>query len=159
MRRHRPDLIVPIRDRRRRRRLLTVRNVTIASAALVVVFAAITIRSELRDQPPSERLWSRGVVPVEQKPVEIVREERPEIEDHMAADPMLVAPAAREQWLHSEPTTAAAVDPERVADAVARQKDADSRVTIVGGPGGVAVVQRDRQEPVLRGGFGRSPSH
>lgn len=157
MRRRNPDLVVPIRDRRRRKRLLTVRNVTGAIIALLVVFAAITIRSELRDKPADERLWSRTIVPVEQKPVEVVREETPEIEDHMAADPMLVAPAAREQWLHDAPMTASAapVDERRLDPAMTRQEGAGSRVVIVGGPEGVAVVQRERREPVLRGGFGR----
>lgn len=77
MRRHRTDLIVPIRDRRQRRRFLTIRNLGVAAVAVIVLFAAITIRSEMRDKAPGERLWSDTVPEIEQRPVEVVREAAP----------------------------------------------------------------------------------
>ncbi|MDQ6799381.1 MAG: hypothetical protein M3041_00925, partial [Acidobacteriota bacterium] len=44
----RPHLIVPIRDRRTRKRFLTLKNFGYAAIAIVVVFAALTIQSDLR---------------------------------------------------------------------------------------------------------------
>src|ERR1041384_7907759 len=48
MNRHRPDLIVPIKDRRQRKRYLTLKNFGWFMLAAVVIFIGITIRSEMR---------------------------------------------------------------------------------------------------------------
>ncbi|HET7435810.1 MAG TPA: hypothetical protein VFN10_13960 [Thermoanaerobaculia bacterium] len=158
--RRRPDLIVPIRDRRQHRRLLTFRNIRNAVLVIVAIFAVITIRSEMRDTTSGEfgRLYGDEVgKPAEVKRVEVVAEAPPApVPDQIAADPMLTAPAAREQWLHDQPqTTAAVMTPlAPVAPVTQAPVQGDSRVAIVGGPEGVSVVQESRHAPLLRGGFG-----
>lgn len=155
----RPDLIVPIRDRRQGKRYLTVRNVFFTGVAVVVAFAAITLRSEM--EPKNRETFGdlvRRQLPaeIETKPVEVVTEAAPAIVDETAADPMLVAPAAREQWLHDSATTTItpepAIAPVMTADV---RGGSESRVAIVGGPEGVAVVQQRQRRPTLKGGFGR----
>lgn len=153
----RPDLIVPIRDRRQRKRYLTLKNFFFGSTALLVLFAVITIRSEMRGLAPGGygRLFSREV-PAEVKPlpVEIVHEAPPPVEDATHADPMLLEPAARAQWLEDE--NAAAVIAATALEP-ARGSAGAGNVAIVGGTEGVTVVRRERRRPVLSGGFGRQP--
>ena len=160
MPRSRPDLIVPIRDRRARKRILTLKNFAIFVAVLVLIFAIITIRSEMRGSPASGygRLFqSEAAVPIDQKPVEVVREAPPPVDDVTHPDPMLTEPAARAQWLQDQQaTTAATIAPVPVTTADAsRVTSGNADVAIVGGNTGVAVVRKDRRKPVLSGGFGR----
>lgn len=159
MRRQKPDLIVPIRDRRQHKRYLTLRNAAKVFAVLAIVFLAITIRSEM---DPKHRetfgdLFQRELPPpVERKPVEVVQEAQPYVEDQTAPDPMLVAPMAREQWLGGNGTATASAAIEAVPiPAAAPSAGSESRVAIVGGPEGVSVVRETRRRPVLSGGFGR----
>lgn len=153
MLRSRPDLIVPIRDRRQRRRYLTLKNFGYAVLAAGVVFVGISIRSEMRGTGPANygRLVAREIPPVEQKkPVEVVTETPTVDQDQTHADPMLVQ---REQWLEARTTTPAVVDvPPRAAASMA---SGETDVVIVGGPEGVKIVQRERRRPTLTGGFGR----
>jgi hypothetical protein len=156
MRRHRPDLIVPIHDRRQHKRYLTLKNFGYAMIAAVVLFIGITILSEMRGNGPASygRLVDRELPhAVEQKPVEVVNE-RPTIDNEQThADPMLTAPMAREQWLHAQAPAPVAVHvPPRVEAAVA---SGETDVAIVGGPEGVKIVQKERRRPTLSGGFGR----
>jgi hypothetical protein len=142
--RQRPDLIVPIRDRRRRKRYLTKRNFVIVVAVALAVFVVISTRSELRGTRPGEfgRIVKREIPPVEEKPMEVVNEAPPVVEQATTpAEPM---------WLEEESTTAAVVP---MTTASVTRGDAD--LTIVGGPGGVTITQRERRRPVLSGGFGR----
>lgn len=159
MQRRKPDLIVPIRDRRQHKRYLTLRNAGIAFAALVVLFIGISIRSEMQPRHTDSfgRLLERELPKVEAKPVEVVEEAAPPVDDHTAADPMLVAPAAREQWLYdsSTPTTSAATIEPIAAPVTLSPRTKGARVAIVGGPEGVSVVEQTRQRQTLRGGFGR----
>ena len=77
MLRRKPDLIVPIRDRRQRKRYLTLKNFGFATLAAVVVFVGISIRSEMRSPDPNyySPLYQRVLPKVEQKPpLEVVRE-------------------------------------------------------------------------------------
>lgn len=153
--RHRPDLIVPIRDRRQRKRYLTLRNVRNVLLVCLVAFVAISIRSELRGTGPASygRLYERELAPPpEPKPVEVVREASPAVPDQTVADPLLLAPAAREQWLRGDTTNPALGALPRAEASVAR---GETRVAIVGGPEGVSVVRQERRKPVLSGGFGR----
>jgi hypothetical protein len=156
MHRH-PHLIVPIRDRRQRRRYLTLKNFGIAMGIFVVLFIAITIRSEMRGNGPTNygRLVERELPPVPaQKPVEVVSE-APRIETEQThADPMLTAPMAREQWLHAQTETTAVPVP-IAPRAAASVVSGETKLAIVGGPEGVQVVQQERRRPTLRGGFGR----
>ncbi|HEX6098221.1 MAG TPA: hypothetical protein VF432_17975 [Thermoanaerobaculia bacterium] len=152
----RPDLIVPIRDRRRRKRILTLKNFGIVTAVLLIAFVAISIRSEMRGLRPGDygRLFGREVpAPVEPKPMEVVREEPPAVTDQTQADPTLVEPMARSQWLVDDvpPATPAPVTPVVTAASVRGEAD----LAIVGGADGVAVVRTERRKPVLSGGFGR----
>jgi hypothetical protein len=153
----RPDLIVPIRDRRQRKRYLTLKNFGIVVLVLVVAFVAISTRSEMRSLKPGDygRLFRREVPsPIEPKPMEVVREEPPPVGDQTHAAPMLVEPMDRAHWLSVDttrdpPTTAVAP----VVSAASLRGEAD--VVIVGGAEGVAVVKREKRRPVLSGGFGR----
>jgi hypothetical protein len=161
MKRSRADLIVPVRDRRQRRRYLTLRNAGITFAALTVLFIAITIRSEMQPRHGEGfgRLLERELPVVETKPLEVVRE-APPVDDQTAADPMLVAPAGREQWLYDDSaaamsaTASAAIEPVSAPVSLST-RDKDSRLVIVGGPEGVSVVEQTRRRQTLRGGFGR----
>src|SRR3954454_8974026 len=54
LRPRKPLLIVPIRDRRQRRRILTIRNCAIALLSLAVIFAAISIYNDRRSAPAGE---------------------------------------------------------------------------------------------------------
>jgi hypothetical protein len=143
-------------ERRQHRRIITVRNCSIVFAVSVLAFLGITIRSEMRGSKTQSygRLYETQVVAeVKQKPVEVVREAPAPVPDQSHADPMLVEPLSREQWLHDNPqpptyNTAAAAQ-------VVGTSEGDSRVTIVGGPEGVTVVRETRRKPVLSGGFGR----
>ncbi|HYC61015.1 MAG TPA: hypothetical protein VEK79_15740 [Thermoanaerobaculia bacterium] len=149
-----PDLIVPIRDRRQRKRYLTLKNFGYASIAAAVLFIGITIRSEMRGLGPSNygRLVERELPQVEQKPLEVV-EEKPIVDNEQThADPFLTEAAAREQWLRAQAQPLPVPMPPRIAAAVAT---GETDVAIVGGPEGVKVVQRERRKPVLSGGFGR----
>jgi hypothetical protein len=153
--RSRPDLIVPIHDRRQRRRYLTLKNLGWATLAAGVLFVGISIYSEMRSTGPANygRLVEREMSPVEQKPVEVVKETPTVDQEQTHADPMLVQSAAREQWLQAQTTTPAVVDvPPRAAAALAT---GETDVVVVGGPEGVKIVQRERRRPTLTGGFGR----
>lgn len=155
----RPDLIVPIRDRRRRKRYLTLRNFRNASLVALIAFVAITIRSEMRGPAPNEygRLYERELPRLElaEKPVEVVKEApvAPVVADQTHADPLLLEPLGREQWLYGDPSQPSSVQP--MPRAEASVASGETSVAIVGGADGVAVVQRERRRPVLSGGFGR----
>lgn len=155
MRHQRPDLIVPIRDRRQGKRYLTLKNFGYATIAAVVIFVGISIRSEMRGTGPANygRLVDREMPKVEQKQMEVVRETPTVDTEQTHADPMLIEPMAREQWLHDQSAAAAVADvPQRAAASMAA---GETDVVIVGGPEGVKIVQRERRQPVLKGGFGR----
>ena len=153
MHRQRPDLIVPIRDRRRHRRVLTLRNLGYTMLALVVAFLAITIRSEFRRGPAEGdygRLYDRQLPPppqTETRPVEIVEEAKP-VGDEVSADPMLVQPAVRGQWIETPPP----------APPLTGTREGNSRVAIVGGPEGVTTIgdAPQREVPKLKGGIFRA---
>lgn len=156
----RPDLIVPIRDRRARKRILTLKNFAIFVAVLVLLFAIITIRSEMRGSTIGDygRLFQKeAAVEIEQKPVEVVHEAPQPVDDSTHPDPMLTEPAARAQWLQDETaaTTAAATAVPITPAQAARVTSGSAEVAIVGGNTGVAVVRKERKKPVLSGGFGR----
>jgi hypothetical protein len=157
--RRRPDLIVPIRDRRQHKRYLTLRNFRNAIFVFLFAFLAISIHSELRGTDGSSfgRLSERELPPqVAAEPVEVVRETPPvAVADETHADPMLVAPMMREQWLRDDTTTAATTQFEAMPRAEASVATGRTRVAVVGDAGGVTIVQQERRKPVLSGGFGR----
>jgi hypothetical protein len=167
--RRKPDLIVPIRDRRQRKRYLTLKNFGKLMLALLAVFTVITVRSEMRDPDHASygRLVNRELPsPVQPKPVEVVHEQAPAVDDSTRADPMLTTPAAREQYLHAgtnvvggplaAPLPAPALaSVEPLPRAEASVATGQTRVAIVGGIDGVQVVHQTRRRPVLSGGFGK----
>jgi hypothetical protein len=158
--RRKPDLIVPIHDRRKRRRILTLKNFGIAVIVFVVIFAVISIRSELRGTSADYgRLMQRELPPPVQpdKPVEVVTEAAPQpVPDATHADPLLLAPMAREQWLQGDPNAPTATTAAVMPRAEVSVATGETRVAIVGGTEGVEVVKRGRRQPVLAGGFGRN---
>ena len=150
----RRDLIVPIRDRRQHKRILTLKNFGWFALVCTLAFVGISIRSEMRGLGPSSYggLLQKELPPADLKPVEVVRENPAAVPDQTHADPMLVEPAARSQWLQDGAATSTIVT--APAD-VARFGESRSDVAIVGGSDGVSVVRKERRRPVLSGGFGR----
>jgi hypothetical protein len=156
----RPDLVVPIRDRRGRKRVLTLKNFGYAAIALVVIFVALTIQSSLRHSKGDGygRLFGTqvsGQPDVVPQKVDIVREAP--VPEETSADPLLIAPAAREQYLgvnssnmpQPQPVVSSSVMP---SQPVQTQTGA---VSIVGGPEGVSVTKQAPQRPTLSGGIFR----
>lgn len=141
------SLIVPVRDRRQRRRILTLKNFGRVLLGVTIFFAGLTIQSDFRhEQPVAQygRLFGKqvsGQAVVEPKKADVVTVTP--IEDQTAADPLLVGAAARGQLLLDQTTT------------TAPQTDANS----VTGPGGVVIVRSgtpiDQRHPTLSGGVFR----
>lgn len=156
MRRARPDLIVPIRDRRQHRRILTLKNFRNAIFVVLALFAGITIEANLRDRKPHEdygRLMSPRISSAEALPKQPQITPSETIDDQNAADPTLVQPAIRSQILRDDPPPA----PPQTATAPTSPTPVvpgNSAPTIVGGPDGVTIVQSQMRQPVLHGGFG-----
>ena len=163
-----PELIVPVRDRRQRRRILTLKNFRNAAVALIALLAIVTIYAKFRTPKTADdygRLYKGQIkIPdVAAKPPEIVHEAGP-IADSDGADPTLLSAAARAQYLGADSnvpaqtttaTATSALTPAQAQTASTVQKD--ERVTIVGGTEGVSIVKENRERPVLGGGFGKPP--
>ncbi|MCU1349946.1 MAG: hypothetical protein JWO56_2976 [Acidobacteria bacterium] len=163
--RKRTDLIVPIHDRRRGRRILTTRNVLGCAIVAILAFAAITIRSEMH-KPSGDygRLFGEQVTvapAAPTAPASIVTEGPPAVNDQTAADPMLLSAGAREQYLGVKPPAATAASPPAptfVPDAPVQSAPQPTtagpgRVTIVGGTDGVKLVRENTNRRVLAGGI------
>jgi len=145
-------------ERRQRMRIVTLRNFGWLMIALLVVFGAITIRSEMRGRHMHDygRLYDRRIlpnVPRKEPAVEVVKEAAaaPQIADQTPAfEPTLVLPV--------DPTVESIEVSQQQATIIApavAPRARDSRVAIVGGPEGVAIVQKTPKRPLLSGGFGR----
>lgn len=134
-----------IPERRQRVRIVTLKNFGKATIVAIVVLIAANLLSEARRTRRDDygRLFGKQVPKAETitpRKVEIVTEAAP-VEDHTAADPLLLAPAAREtEYLAVQQPVAAP------------QPDA-SRVAVSGDASGVIVVSGPKH--VLAGGFGR----
>jgi hypothetical protein len=146
------DVTAPMHDRRRGRRVLTIKNFAIFVLVLAFVFGAVNIVSELRRPRRGDygRLFGREVKRESVKPTApqpIVAEA--EVEDREHADPTLLAPAAREQYLgETELTPQPVVAPPPVSEAdVAWTRPAPllqtgKKITITNEAGGLRVVQQ-----------------
>ncbi len=152
--RTRPDLIVPIRDRRRRKRILTLKNFRNLVLVAAVFFAGVTIQSDLRHPRSGDygSLFGKqvsGQMETSAKKLDVIRE-APVI-DQTSADPLLVAPAAREQYLGVDNA------PQQTGLITAQPLDAPrANVAIVSGPNGVTIVRGDAAyRPTLSGGIFR----
>jgi len=86
--------------------------------------------------------------------MEVVKEAAP-VEEQTHADPMLVEPMARAQWLQDDVATTATIAPVQPEISAASVTRGTGDVTIVGGTEGVTIVRSQRRKPVLSGGFGR----
>jgi hypothetical protein len=162
----RSELVVPIRDRRQHRRILTLKNFRNAIFVIIAIFAGITIVANVRKPKKTTDDYGRLYAPrvqstsgVSKKP-EIIQEGQ--INDATAADPTLIRAQARAQILTGEsdpseqplvPTPAQAQPAAAPAGLVGH--DAAGRLVVVGGPEGVTLVQKPGTKPVLGGGFGR----
>lgn len=141
------DLVVPIRDRRQHRRVLTLKNFGKVLIGLVIFLAGITIESNFRRSEKSEdygRLLSKqvhGHPAVEAKKADVVVAP---IEDQTAADPLLVSAQNRQQWLGVEPVTTATAF--------------EAPLTQTGAPSGIVITrgkQPEASQPTLSGGIFR----
>lgn len=142
-----PNRLYP--ERRQHIRIVTLRNFAWCTMAFLLVFAAISLRSELRGRHMHDygRLTPRQVIQekVETQPVEVVNEGAPSaplasLAPQMVTEQSTIVPAPSDT-----PMTAPA----------AMQPRGDARFAIVGGPEGVTIARHDRSRPILRGGFGR----
>jgi hypothetical protein len=135
-------------ERRQHIRIVTLRNFAWCTMVFLLVFAAISLRSELRGRHMHDygRLTPRQVVQekVEQQPVEVVSEAAPSAPVQSLAPQMTIA---EQSTIVTTPTVAPA--------AMQAPVRGDARVAIVGGPEGVSIVRQERPRPMLRGGFGR----
>ena len=110
----RPDLIIPIRDRRQHRRILTLKNLGRTFVALAALFVGLTVYSAFHHPHSGAeygRLFGKQVssqTAVAQPKYDVVKETP--VNDQTAADPLLVNAQQREQWLSVEPTTNATTD-------------------------------------------------
>jgi hypothetical protein len=157
----RSQLVLPIRDRRSRRRILTLKNFAKAGAVLVVIFILLSFDWNRPDAKDYGRLLARQVTPVEPaKTAPVIREA--EVQDQTAADPLLIAPAAREQELGVNvtlPPRTQTVAPAAVAttyqpEVAAPSASGTKGVVIVGDANGVAIVKSQAApRPVLSGGI------
>jgi hypothetical protein len=156
-------LIVPIRDRRQRRRILTIRNCAISMLSMAVLVAAISTYNAARRAPAGEygRLFGSDAPATNSaisRNVDVIQEGT--VYDERTADPMLVAPAAREQPPPAN-TNAPVAPPPRpapVASPSAIGNVSGHGTTIVGDGSGVAVVRPSTTtstatRPVLSGGI------
>ena len=136
-----------------------------AAIAIVVVFAALTIQSDLRHTKGDGygRLLGKqvsGQPDVVPQKVDIVREAP--IPDQTSADPLLIAPAAREQYLGINSSNMPQPQPQPqpvVSSSVMTPQPvptAQGAVQIVGGPGGVTITKgQPTPRPTLSGGIFR----
>jgi hypothetical protein len=152
-----PDLIVPIRDRRQSRRILTLRNFRKALLGVAVLFLVLTIQFDLRHSNSDHygRLFGSQVssqTTIAAKKFDVVREAP--VPDQTAVDPLLLSAAVREQYLGVD----APLQPVTTTGAVTAQPlDAPhGDVAIVSGPNGVTIVKGEApKRPTLSGGVFR----
>lgn len=124
-------------ERRRRRRILTLKNFAGFIAALVIAFAGLTFYSARHRAPATGdygRLFGKqvsGQTEIQPKKVEIVA---PPIEDQNAADPLLVDAQRREQYLRDETTTTVEPQPQvSSTETVATETPQPSQPLLTGG--------------------------
>ena len=143
-------------ERRQHVRILTLKNFGVAVVVFVVVLVGANLLSEVRRTTSGSygALFGhelRKTEPVVPQKVEVVHE-APSVPDRDTADPLLLAPAAREQQYLTPaagaPVAIAAVGPRSPQPPPAA---VTGRVGIVGDENGVAVVGQRK----LTGGFGR----
>ncbi len=141
-------------ERRQRVRVLTLKNLARFVIVAVVVFIAVNLWSEVRGRHAKEygRLYSHELKSTPQvKPQLDVVQEAPAVADRVGSDPMLLAPAAREEKYLTATPPAPVGAPVAVRPIQAAAASGD-RITISNEGVGVVVTGEHR---LLRGGFGR----
>ncbi|MEA2164901.1 MAG: hypothetical protein QOK37_3028 [Thermoanaerobaculia bacterium] len=97
-----PLIIVPVRDRRQRRRILTIRNCAITMLSIAIVLASIAIysaRGQKRADEYGRLFGTQAGKPNHDLTRNVSVVEEGSVTDQASTDPMLVAPAVREQLL------------------------------------------------------------
>jgi hypothetical protein len=155
-----PLFIVPVRDRRQHRRVLTIRNSAITMLSVAVVLASISIYEArgktagdygrlFATQAGGPRQLSRKMNVIHEGPVA----------DQAAPDPMLVAPAIRGQLLMapSNDVLTTNVAPAHPPVAFERGSTTAHGTTIVGDGSGIMVANAPStstaKAPTLSGGI------
>ena len=161
---NRPDLVVPVRDRRQRKRYVTVKNLRNALIVVAVLFLGLTVWAAFHGRKTDGygRLVATQVGSTDtmaRKAAPTIVQEAP-IPDQTAVDPLLVTANARAQILGGTPSqlpvagttqTAAGVDPMPRS----LRTNSGRGATIVGGADGVTLVRptgKPADRPVLQGG-------
>ncbi|HLJ73410.1 MAG TPA: hypothetical protein VKU62_02410 [Thermoanaerobaculia bacterium] len=133
----RPDLIVPIRDRRQHRRILTLKNFGRAFIVLAVMFIGLTVYSTRSAKTANDygRLFGKQVssqTTIATPKYEVVKEAP--VNDQTAADPLLVDAQRREQWLSVATTATTTAAPQtNTGIAVTQSTPQQSRPLLSGG--------------------------
>lgn len=134
--------------------MLTLKNFGRFALAAAIVFLGLTLQSELRS-PRSDnygRLFGKQVSgqPAVAPKVDVVVHEAP-VEDQTAADPLLVEPAAREQYLGVTSSIEPPGEP-----ALHQEPDVHVDGPVITGPNGVMIVRGGKaRQPLLSGGIFR----
>lgn len=159
------ELIVPVRDRRQRKRILTLKNFGRFAIAFAILFAGLTLRSEFRHgiSDGYGRLFGKQVArqnDIAPPKFDVVKEAP--VSDQTKADALLEDAAARSQYLtdptattSTTATTATAPAPVPAAVETAHVPNGSTNgATIVGDSNGVTIVRAgDQRRPVLSGGI------
>ena len=154
----RPNVLIPIRDRRQRRRIVTLKNFGWLCALLVVVL--ISLSFDLFSWRPAEpgqygRLVQKEIVHNDDVKARAQIVTEAPVTEQNGADPLLLASAAREQEFL---TTTQQPPPAPIAPPIeTRAIGSGNGVAVVGDPGGVVVVRSAEaaKRPVLAGGIFR----
>lgn len=153
-----PIRIMP--ERRQHRRILTLKNMRWVVGVLVLFLVAVSLDLSIRGAPTTDygRLYRKHIKPgVDVKPRPPIVVEAPPVPDQTAADPLLIAPAAREQEFLST-TADRPVAMGTVATVPIIARGSGDGVSIVGDSGGVVIVRgSDAKRPVLAGGIFKQP--
>ena len=147
-------------ERRRRARVLTLKNLAYLAAAVLVVFIVISVSSEFRDTTSGRygRLYGKEAaktVPLAQQQEVVSEAPAATVTEQDFADPTLIQAQRRAGYLGTEPvqmqaeTSLVPVAPAPVK--VVPGKD----LAITGGPEGLTVESNPKRKPVLSGGFGQ----
>lgn len=150
--------LLPPRDRRRRKRVLTLRNARFFALALIGLFVLVSLFFEFRPMRPGQfgRLYerrTRDAAVNARKPYPVIQETN--ISDQIGADPLLLEAARRQQYLGVTPADIAAMreaaqptahSPEVIPGGTPLLQQNTSqekaRIEITGGPGGVYVKRQ-----------------
>jgi hypothetical protein len=157
----RGELNIPNRERRARRRILTLKNAGFVALGLVVLLAGLVLYARRHNDTSGSygRLSSKQVEqpePQARRPLDVITEGP--VPDRAAADPMNVGSAVRGQYLDVPPPVVPGQVPLASKAAAPGAIRSGDHVAIVGNDKGVAITpSAGTATPKLTGGFGRAP--